>query len=98
MRDWLNYAKEKIQQGKQDAFVWYSVASRWFTMAGILLYVAACIVTGGMVGPVRYIEFLYHCCHFETQTAQAAVIAPRPGPFPHLRQKAPVYNPDRSLF
>lgn len=104
MRDWLNYAKEKIEQGKQDAFVWYSVASRWFMMASILLYVASCIVTGGMVGPVRYIEFLYHCCHFE-QTAQAAMTVAKPDErqtapahtdSPH-RHKAPVYNPDSSF-
>jgi hypothetical protein len=77
MSEWMNYTKEKIEQGKEDAFVWYSVASRWFLMGSILLYVASCVVAGGMVGPVRYIEFIYHCCHFE-QAAQAVVMAPKP--------------------
>jgi hypothetical protein len=78
MQDWMSYAKEKIEQGKEDAFVWYSVASRWFLMGTIFLYMANCIVAGGMVGPVKYIEFLYHCSHFE-QAAQAAVAAePKP--------------------
>lgn len=97
MSEWMNYAKEKIEQGKQDAFVWYSVASRWFMMGNIFLYMAACIVAGGMVGPVRYVEFLYHCCHFEQaaqpQTGQT-VPAPTDSP---ARHKAPVFNPNGSF-
>src|ERR1700685_1102410 len=106
MKDWINYAKEKIEQGKQDAFVWYSVASRWFTMASILLYVAACIVAGGMVGPVRFIEFLNTACHVGHQTAKVVItredvasIKPRDEeqPIPPRaeipkRHKAPVSN------
>lgn len=79
MSEWMNYFKEKIEQGKEDAFVWYSVASRWFMMGNILLYVASCLVAGGMVGPVRYIEFIYHCCHFE-QSAQVVTVSAAPNP------------------
>jgi hypothetical protein len=64
MEGWLNYAKEKIAEGKEDASVWYGTASRWFLMTNILLYLTCCIVAGGVVGPVRYIEFLYHCTHW----------------------------------
>jgi hypothetical protein len=79
MQEWINYLKEKIGRGKEDAFVWYSIASRWFTLGNILLYVAACIIAGGLVGPVRYVEFLYNCCHFgqAAQVAQAAVTVPK---------------------
>jgi hypothetical protein len=80
MSEWINFAREKIEQGKEDASVWYGVAARWFLLANILLYVASCIVGGGMVGPVRYIEFVYHCCHFE-QAAQAVVtVSAAPNP------------------
>jgi hypothetical protein len=103
MSEWINYAKEKIEQGKEDAFVWFSVASRWFLLANILLYVASCIVAGGMVGPVRYIEFVYHCCHFE-QAAQAAVtVSAAPNPCTtqtdrHDRHQAPVVVMPESKF
>jgi hypothetical protein len=87
MREWMNYLKEKIDQGKQDAFVWYSVASRWFTMGNILLYVASCIIAGGMVGPVRYVEFLYHCCHFGRPAQVAQVVTPE-------KALGPIEQPD----
>lgn len=99
MSEWMNYAKGKIELGKQDAFVWYSVAARWFTMGSILLYVASCIVAGGLVGPVRYIEFLYHCCHFE-QSTQVTVVAPKPDIGSARRENPkhpPVLNPNASF-
>ena len=74
-------------------------------MASVLLYVASCIVAGGMVGPVRYIEFLYHCCHFEQAVQVAVTVAPKPDERQALpahtdnpdRHKAPAYNPDSSF-
>jgi hypothetical protein len=94
MSEWMNYVKEKIEQGKEDAFVWFSIAARWFLLANFLLYGAACVVTGGMVGPVRYIEFLYHASHFE-QPAPIAVAAPSVPP--EKPKGPPRFNPNASF-
>lgn len=39
---------------------WYLTAAKWFLFANLMLYVVACIVASGVVGPVSYIEFLYN--------------------------------------
>jgi hypothetical protein len=88
--EWKNSLKEKFERGKEDAFVWFSEGARWFTFACVLLYVAGCIVSGGVIGPIRYIEFLYHCCHFE-QSAQTAA------PPPCVPPTWPKFKPDRSF-
>ncbi|MGC2662046.1 MAG: hypothetical protein WA324_29135 [Bryobacteraceae bacterium] len=92
--EWTSYIKEKVERGKEDAFVWYSIGARWFLLGNFLLYFAGCIVAGGMIGPVRYIEFLYHASHFE-QPAPMAVSASNPAA--EKPKRPPVLNPNASF-
>jgi hypothetical protein len=96
MNEWMDDAKQKIMRGKQDAFVWYSIAARWFLLGNFLLYLAGCVVVGGLIGPVRYVEFLYHCSRFG-QATQAAVVAPNSSAPIESPKRPPVLNPNASF-
>jgi hypothetical protein len=58
-KDW-DSVKENIQRG-------YLKAAQWFLFGNVLLFFVACAVAGGPVGPIGYIEFLYHCCHWRVK-------------------------------
>lgn len=55
---------EFVEQVREKAVVAYTLASWVVFGLGTLMYIACCIVAGGLVGPVAYIEFLYHCSHW----------------------------------
>jgi hypothetical protein len=60
-------AKEKWEIAKQKALLWYSTAAYWFLFVNVALFLLACVVAGEPIGPIRYIEFLYHCCHWNAK-------------------------------
>ncbi len=46
---------------KDKALLTYAWASYIFFGLNGLIYIACCVVGGGLVGPIGYIRFLYHC-------------------------------------
>jgi len=56
-KDNWDIAKENLQR-------WYNTAAQWFLFLNLGLFLAACVVAGEPVGPIRYIEFLWHCVHW----------------------------------
>jgi hypothetical protein len=56
--DYIVHAKEFLTR-------WYDNAARWTLLGYIVLYLAACIIARGPVGPVGFVEFLYYCCHWQ---------------------------------
>jgi hypothetical protein len=57
--DW-QILKERLQRE-------YTTVAQWVFFANLLLFLIACVVAGGPVGPIGYIEFLYHCCHWRVK-------------------------------
>jgi hypothetical protein len=53
-------ARENLQR-------WYNTAAQWFLFVHLALFLGACVVAGGPVGPIAYINFLYHCCHWNVK-------------------------------
>jgi hypothetical protein len=97
MNDWFNSFDQEIARVKEDAFVKFSIAARWFTGASIVLYIAGCIVAGTLIGPIRYIEFLYHCTHWQrpqVEQPRPETVAPPP---PHAKAGVPKSNPESSF-
>lgn len=100
----MSYAdilKEHFENAKAKGLHWYEKAARYFLLANLVLYAAGCVIAGGVVGPVRYIEFLYHCSHFD-QAAPAGGAAKRDGivplaPVPQKPKRAPIYKPESSF-
>lgn len=56
---------EQTARVRQTAVEWYGSVARWLLLTHVLLYVTSCVIASGLVGPVGYIEFLYHCCHWK---------------------------------
>jgi len=59
LRDWQD-VKENLQRC-------YNSAAQWFLFGNMALFLAACIVAGGPVGPIAFINFLYYCCHWNAK-------------------------------
>jgi hypothetical protein len=49
---------------KEFVAVWYLRIAAFYLMQNLLLYVAACILAGKVVGVTGYVGFIYHCCRW----------------------------------
>ena len=58
-RDWQDI-RENMQR-------FYNTAAQWFLFGNMALFLAACVVAGEPVGPIAYINFLYHCCQWHVK-------------------------------
>lgn len=60
--NWTNWndLKENLQR-------WYNTAAQWFLLGNVVLFLIACTVAGQPVGPIAYVEFLYHCCQWRVK-------------------------------
>jgi hypothetical protein len=99
----MSYAdilKNHFERVKEIVMRWYDTVARWSLLAWIILYLAACVVGGGMVGPVRYIDFLSHCTHWQAAEAKEFVppktVIPL-APIPQKPKQQPKYNPESSF-